>query len=101
MSLIRPPSTELKMASAAVVTPQSVKAKSNGLGLVSWANELLKINFQDVQQFGSGKLAQVNSDLGRAHAPSQGGGSCLRRGVPLSDHGLGRSRVCRHVEGQV
>lgn len=45
-------SAEVEMASV----PESIHEQSNGLHLVNWANKLLKINFKDVQQFGSGSL---------------------------------------------
>lgn len=47
---------ELEMASIAVVTPECIQIQSNGLHLVNWINQLLKIDFKDVQQFGSGGL---------------------------------------------
>lgn len=47
---------EVKMASTPVETPEFIKKKSNGLRLVNWVNNLLKTNFKDVQQFGSGSL---------------------------------------------
>lgn len=47
-------SAELEMASIPVGTPESIQKQSNGLSLVTWVNTLLKINFKDVQQFGSG-----------------------------------------------
>lgn len=50
-------SAELAMASIPVVTPESIQKQSNGLHLVNWVNKLLKINFKDVQQFGSGSLS--------------------------------------------
>uniref|UniRef100_H2SKN2 DNA (cytosine-5-)-methyltransferase n=2 Tax=Takifugu rubripes TaxID=31033 RepID=H2SKN2_TAKRU len=46
--------TEVKMASTPVETPQFIKKKSKGLHLVNWVNNLLKTDFKDVQQFGSG-----------------------------------------------
>lgn len=46
-------SAELDMASI----PESIHKQSNRLHLVNWVNKLLKINFKDVQQFGSGSLS--------------------------------------------
>lgn len=46
--------SELKMENAVVVTPQSDMGSSNHHHLVTWVNNLLKTNFKDVQQLGSG-----------------------------------------------
>ncbi|XP_044066690.1 DNA (cytosine-5-)-methyltransferase 3 beta, duplicate a isoform X2 [Siniperca chuatsi] len=42
------------MASTAVVTPDSSHDKSSRFHLVTWVNNLLKTNFKDVRQMGSG-----------------------------------------------
>ncbi|KAG7215999.1 hypothetical protein INR49_003521 [Caranx melampygus] len=42
------------MATAAVVTPNSSKDRSSRFNLVSWINNLLKTDFKDVQEMGSG-----------------------------------------------
>ncbi|XP_074499588.1 uncharacterized protein LOC141772483 isoform X1 [Sebastes fasciatus] len=43
-----------KMASTAVVTPDSIHDKSSRYYLVTWVNNLLKTNFKDVREMGSG-----------------------------------------------
>lgn len=43
-----------KMASTVVVTPDSSLDKSSRFYLVTWVNNLLKTNFKDVRQMGSG-----------------------------------------------
>ncbi|XP_051281424.1 DNA (cytosine-5-)-methyltransferase 3 beta, duplicate a isoform X3 [Dicentrarchus labrax] len=43
-----------KMASTEVVTPDFAQDKSSRIYLVTWVNDLLKTNFKDVQEMGSG-----------------------------------------------
>ncbi|KAM8864274.1 DNA (cytosine-5-)-methyltransferase 3 beta, duplicate a isoform 2-T2 [Spinachia spinachia] len=43
-----------KMASGVVVIPNSIRDKSSRIYLVNWYNNLLKTNFKDVQEMGSG-----------------------------------------------
>lgn len=50
------------MESAAVVTPDSSNDKTSQFHLVKWTNSLLKTNFKDVQEMGSGDLS-VCADL--------------------------------------
>lgn len=50
-------SAEVEMATIPAVGAESIQKQSNGLRLVNWANKLLKISFEDVQQFGSGALS--------------------------------------------
>lgn len=45
---------ELKMASAGLTTPDSIKEKSNRYHMVTWVNNLLKTSFKDVRHLGSG-----------------------------------------------
>lgn len=42
------------MASAAVITPDSSQDKSSRFYLMTWFNNLLKTDFKDLQQMGSG-----------------------------------------------
>lgn len=42
------------MASAVVAIPDAIRDKSSRIYLVSWYNNLLKTNFKDVQEMGSG-----------------------------------------------
>lgn len=48
--------TEMKMASAPVVSPEFIEKKSSSLHLVNWVNKRLKTNFKDVLQLRSGSL---------------------------------------------
>lgn len=43
------------MAGAEVIIPNSLKIKSNRFHMVSWLNNLLKTNFRDVRNAGSGE----------------------------------------------
>ena len=43
-----------KMANSAVVTPDAFHDKTSCFQLVTWINSLLKTDFKDVQEMGSG-----------------------------------------------
>lgn len=45
---------DLNMAGAQVIVPESLKMKSNRFHMVTWLNNLLKTNFKDVRNTGSG-----------------------------------------------
>lgn len=63
-------SAEAEMASTPVGTPESVQKQSNGLHLVAWVNDLLKINFKDAQQFGSGSSSPLFEIILSQNAPN-------------------------------
>lgn len=48
------------MASAGLMTPDSIKEKSNRYHMVTWVNNLLKTNFKDVQHLGSGDFISMS-----------------------------------------
>lgn len=49
-----------KMEGAAVVIPNSTNDKTTHFQLVKWSNRLLKTNFKDVREMGSGELSISN-----------------------------------------
>lgn len=58
------------MESTALVTPDSSGDKMSHFHLVKWTNRLLKTNFKDVQEMGSGDLSVCADLMQFFHTPT-------------------------------
>ncbi|KAL6119361.1 uncharacterized protein ACO6RY_03947 [Pungitius sinensis] len=93
------------MASAVVVIPDSIHDKSSRIYLVNWYNNLLKTNFKDVQDMGSGachcqimdRIIPGSIDMTKVKLDAQGEDDC-KHNFSLLHEALSKNGVTKIIQ---